>query len=686
MAAVRHYRRFDRRIGIVCDRIFYDTVVSAADFVYIRCGEDWRDAISRIDCLLVVSAWRGMDDDWRGVSKEGSPQRKLLWEIIDSCRSLGKPTVFYSKEDPPNYKVFIDIARRCDCVFTSAVEMVPGYIADCGHERVGVLHFCVDPGSQNPVAHADSAAAGESGGVVFSGSWMMKYPERCSALKVLLDGAVASGRELRILDRNSSLKSVSIRYPERYQPYLRPAVQHDELVALHKSAGWSINVNSVADSATMFAGRCYELLAAGCPVVSNYSYGMSRLLPAVAIGYSAEDVAGTVRRSDTELLRARRLAGIREAMDGNTCYDRVERVLKAAGFPDSQPERTLAVVADAVDQDVRRMFDAQTFKAKSLFAAGEFDEKAFGRFDYVARWRSGRTYGSHYLEDAVNAFKFGEFDFAVESGDRYRLFSGSPVPERTVVWRRSFSFGDFSSGVFPDGLKGMAVPESAPPVRPAEIAAADGKIAAIEISVGRDADGLLLRSMPSLRRSGNFGRLRIILRDVDGDDAVVAEAAARMRDAYPGTVQAGGVAEDGLARFAMNASDEVLCPGFDIMLSEVGKAGAGRVCGDVLVCGRNPVVVSAGVSATCSASGPETKIDHLVLARYAESDGTEGGLWKLPAFVADTAKKNKRPLPKKREKPLPPRYGEPLWKRALGCYQDNGLVYTIKRIFFGRQY
>jgi len=689
MEAVRHYRRFDRRIGIVCDRIFYDTVESAADFVYVRHGEEWRDAISGIDCLMVVSTWRGLDnDDWRGVAKDGSPQRKLLYRIIDSCRELGKPTVFYSKEDPPNYNVFIDIARRCDCVFTSAAEMVPRYIADCGHERVAVMPFCVDPGRQNPIAPATATIGGEFGGVVFSGSWMMKYPERCSALKILLDGAAASGRELRILDRNSYLKSVSIRYPERYQAYLRPAVPHDELVALHKSSEWSINVNSVADSATMFAGRCYELLAAGCPVVSNYSYGMSRLLPAVAIGYSAEDVSGTVRRSDPELIRARRIAGIREVMDGNTCYDRIGSVLKAAGFSDSQPDRTLAVVVDAVDPDFRRMFDSQTFKAKSLFAAGEFDEEAFGRFDYVARWERGCEYGPHYLEDMVNSFKFGEFDFAVESGDGYRLFSGSPVPGRTVVWRSSISFGDFASGVFPDGQKGISVPEIGPLVRPAEIVAADGKIAVVEISVGRDADGLCLRSIPSLRRSDNFGRLRIILRDIHGDDAVVAAAATRMRDAYPGIVQIGGVAEEGLVRFAMNASDEALCPGFDIMLSEAEKAGAGKVSGDVLVCGRNPVVVAAAVSATCPADGPEAKIEHIVLSRYEESDGVDGRIWKLPVFVEEKAKKAKesrRPA-KKRERPLPPRYGEPLWKRALGCYQDNGLVYTIKRILFGRQY
>ena len=659
MASVRHYERFNRRIGIVCDRILYDSIESAADFVYIAYGDEWRDSIAGIDCMLVVSTWRGLrNDDWRGIAYEGTPQRRRILEIIDGCRERGIPVVFYSKEDPPNYRVFIEIARRCDFVFTSAEEMVPRYAADCGHTRVSVLKFCVDPGIQNPIGCMDAA---RQAGAIFSGSWMIKYPDRCSSLQLLLDGAVKSCEGLCILDRNSGSESVSMRFPQCYEPFLHPAVAHDMLCALHKSRSWSININSVTESATMFAGRCYELLACGCQVFSNYSYGMSRLLPAIAVASSVEDVSRTMRCHDDGLELLRRQIGIREVMNGNTCYDRIGDVLKTAGFDDVQPVRTLAVVVPVADARMQRMFESQTFAEKSLLTEGELDEAAFRRFDYVARWGASCDYDAHYLEDMVNAFKFGDFDFATASGGGYSQMLSRPDPEKTVIWRKAFSYGDFVSGNWPDGLKGITLPSSEQTLRPAGIEPSSQKTAVVEISVGSDADGLVLRAIPSLRRSVFFGKLVIVLCDIERADPATVDAVARVCAMYPGIVRTDDAPER-LPRISMLASDEAVFPGFDDMLSSKSALSGRKVVGDMLLCGRTRRLAKGTVVVSQCREGVSRSIDAPVIARYAEAGEADGRLWKDP-----------------------PLRRAPLWKRAYGCYQDNGLLYTIKRILFGKR-
>ena len=657
MASVRHYERFDRRIGIVCDRILYDSIESAADFVYIAYGDEWRDSIADIDCMLVVSTWRGLrNDDWRGIANEGTPQRHRILEIIDGCRERGIPVVFYSKEDPPNYWVFIEIARRCDFVFTSAEEMVPRYMADCGHARVSVLKFCVDPGIQNPIGCMD---ADRKSGAIFSGSWMIKYPDRCSALQMLLDGAATAKMGMCIFDRNSKRDSVSLRFPSVYEPYLRPSVEHEALCGLHKAREWSINVNSVTSSATMFAGRCYELLASGCLVLSNYSYGMSRCLPAVAVAHSTEDVCRSICCSDVGLLQLRRLMGVRAVMNGNTCYDRIGAVLAAAGFRDSQPRRKVAVVAGSVDSRVRRMFDEQTYSDKALFVESALDESTFGSFDYVARWDASRDYGRHYLEDMVNAFKFGEFDFAVEGKKDYVCTDVCCMQGNVVIWRRSFTHCDFISGKTILGLKGLAVPNERAIALPVGVKPAIEKVAAVEVCVGSDSDGAMLRAIPSLRKSRFFDKLVIILRNVAQGDLLAVDAAEKVCRMYPGIICTDGDLRE-LPHLKMEVSDEALYPGFDDMIASASAAR--RVSGGVLFCGRERRLVKNGVAMLNRLKRGAVCIDMPVLARYGDVKNEEGILW------IDAPYKK-----------------APLWKRAYGCYQDNGLLYTIKRIFFGKK-
>jgi len=426
-----YYSRYNARIGIVCDAILYDSFASAADFAYLSpsAGDD---ELRSLDMFLVVSTWRGLrDDEWLGVGKLGDPMRERLLELIRRCRALRVPTVFYSKEDPPNYGVFIDFARECDAVFTSAEEMVPQYRRDCGHDRIQVLPFCIDPSAQNPVGCRPFS---QVEGAIFSGSWMMKYPRRCRDLCALLDGAMMAGRGLCVIDRNSFRCGHSgYRYPNRYREFLRPAMPHRELQALHKSFGWSINVNSVTDSGTMFASRCYELLGCGCPVLSNFSAGMLRQLPEIAIADSPKFAKRLIRGSSPRQMEMRRASGIRRVMTGATCYDRVGAVLRAVGIETAQPRRAVAVVVKGeITAAMVKQFEIQTYADRRIFAEADFSVESSGVYSYVAEWDPSLSYGPFYLQDAIDAFKYTDAGFVV-AGGAYFAPVDSRIPGRTIV-------------------------------------------------------------------------------------------------------------------------------------------------------------------------------------------------------------------------------------------------------------
>lgn len=493
-----YYKRFAARIGIVCDAILYESLSSAADFVYMPPADDFQERIAAIDVLLVVSTWSGLHDgEWDGLGRIGEPIRRRLLEMIDACNRKGIPTVFYSKEDPPNYTVFLDFAKACRHVFTSAAEMVPRYKEDCGHERVGVLKFCINPTHDNPIGCSEKE---QILGAIFSGSWMVMFPLRCRDLAALLDGVLESGQRLCIVNRNSRYGChPGYRFPRRFRKSVIPAMPHAQLSALHRKYRWSINVNSVTDSSTMFAGRCYELLANGCLVLSNFSPGMLNELPEIAIADSAGFAAGLMKGITDCEIDILRSSGIRRVMSGNTCYDRVAEILKAVGFPVEIEHPTVAVVIPEDDAGLAEMFKAQSYAKKKLYVADAFDDQAKSDCRYVTYWEVGQTYGPYYIQDLLDAFKYADVDFAVDEGSPYS-YVDRPVPGRTL-----FEVGS-------ESRKGFCIKRSDATAE--DVRGVCDRIHEIVVSPGRRAEDykppLLVRALACLYDNGFLYTLKRI--------------------------------------------------------------------------------------------------------------------------------------------------------------------------------
>ena len=442
----RYYEKHNFKIGIVADEFLFAAFKDAADFVFIT-PENWKKVSKETDFLLMVSAWRGLHNEWRGAAKENSPQRQLIYDIIEDYKNQNKVTVFYSKEDPPNYDVFLGIAKKCDYIFTTCVEVVENYKRDCNNENVSVLCFGINPLYHNPVGIKNSY---KKEGAIFSGSWMTKYPDRLIDMKMLFDGVLESGNDLKIIDRNYNyLNSEIYRYPREYWEYISPSIDHMLLQKVHKLYNWALNINTVTASMTMFANRGYELQASGNILLSNYSVGVNNKLPMVYTVTDKSEIGQIMNAFSDEEVYNRQIDCIRSVMTGETAFDRVGQLIEEIGFKQNKNERTVLVVADLINDDIKEMFESQSYPFKTLISEAEFTQDILSQYDMVTFFNSSMDYDMFYIEDMINGFKYTDSSYITKDayfdgenlvkGKEHDYVSVMKNKYATVFWTNDFT-------------------------------------------------------------------------------------------------------------------------------------------------------------------------------------------------------------------------------------------------------
>ena len=247
-----------------------------ADLVLLT-PKQWKRQLERAQpaFLLVESAWSGNNGEWRYLltnykSRDVNPLR----DLVKHCREHELTTVFWNKEDPPNFDVFIDVAKEFDFVFTTDVDSISKYKEICGHDRVYLMAFACQARLHNPCREKSWPRYP----VCFAGSWMEKYSERRRSLDDLLEPALAFG--LHIFDRNFKVTGYDSRYrfPDRYQSAIKGSLDYEHMLTAYRCYDVMMNVNTVTDSATMFSRRVFESLACGTPVISTDSVGLEATL------------------------------------------------------------------------------------------------------------------------------------------------------------------------------------------------------------------------------------------------------------------------------------------------------------------------------------------------------------------------------------------------------------------------
>lgn len=545
----KYYVRSSLRIGIVCDRFFFDFVNAAADFVYLT-PQNWREEIKKeIDVFLYVSTWHGLNDEWRGIAS--TPELRLKFfrslsqddghgkrtygdalhneqiNIFNECHRLNIPTIFYSKEDPPNFWFFAEFAQCCDYVFTSAQECIAAYKEYADLDDVRVASFGINPLMHNPIGFR-SAPKGRD--VLFAGSWMLKYPKRCEELAEIFDGVLATDYALHIIDRNFSDDASKVTYPEPYLNYVSPAVPHDLLQKVHKMADWAVNINSVKESRTMFSNRTFELQANGVLLLSNFSIGVDSMLPNISMAHDSAEVGRILHGLTPEEVYERQVAGIRSVMSGHTCYDRMRQFLEPAGLKFEQPVRRILVLAEELTENVVNAFERQTYEEKTLLRAQDVKAEDLEAYDMLAWFDGLSEYEEFYLEDLSNAFKYTACDYVTKDawmeggvlheGVEHNYVERMESKYRTLFWIASYSWDDLMG--MEDGMQlknGYSIDHFNYDAKPCQATFNEKPYAlTIIVPVRNNGRQLYGKCFSGLRRSSLFEEMEILFVDTGSTD------------------------------------------------------------------------------------------------------------------------------------------------------------------------
>ncbi|PRZ13430.1 glycosyltransferase [Nesterenkonia sandarakina] len=580
----------DLRIGIISDRFLFDTYSGAATLIPIT-PTNWRDHLEEVDLLLVAATWRGHDGvAWDNTAAEAPERRRLLINtIIPAYREAGAPPVYYGKEDPPDYRQFLDVARACDHIFTTAAEVLEDYRRDCRDARsIEVLPFGVNPLLHSPLG-SRSAPAEARELIFFAGSWMgRKYPERARFAEWIFDGVLDAGRPLAIIDRwwaevsaqldsEQPMLSPNHLIPVKYWPYRTPAMDHHELMDLQRVVDIAVNLNSVIDSQTMFANRALELQAAGTLVLSSYNQGLNSYHPQVRIGNSAADMEESLRGLDLEELRRAQGDGVREVFLRHHVSDLLARVARTAGRPVESQQELVVAVAETLTPELAQDMAAQSLARNEhppveLLTWEQLGARAADPLaqpiDVLLPLTDQRRYGPHYAADHVAAFRYQSATIttkldgtaAAADADAHQHRRGFADLTLTAWWRpeaaalvtpavlaasgqdaRVYAVDHLghagaatieASGVTPAPLPHPGDDLAAVKAEVFATAQAEQLELSVIVPIYNNGDHLRHKAFASLRRSPHFPRTHVLLVDDGSTDPVTVATVEELARTY----------------------------------------------------------------------------------------------------------------------------------------------------------
>lgn len=393
------------------------------------------------DFLMIESVWRGKDNLWRFRLHDNT---KALEALTGYCRRNGIPVVFWSKEDPVHFGVFIRAAALSDYVFTTDADCVELYKAHLGHDRVYYLPFAAQPRLHNPMEEYERRDK-----FCFAGSFYVKYKERSHVFMEL--APLLQARGLDIYDRNfkkeetdNNAQSTSVASPVAENYYFPPGLRdcilgglpYSEISRAYKGYKYGVNMTSMVQSGYMFARRAFELLACNTVTVSNYSRGLALLFGDLLI--ATDDQEEMRKRLDALCgtktdYRKYRLAGLRHVLASHLYEDRLDRIAqKVLGISIKKPMPEILVVCFEESSRVRAMFEAQAYPQKRLLMGNPETELENIPFDFVTVFSPNDYYGKNYLTDFALATRFS--DSAVIGKAAWYSAATAPCLEKTYTY------------------------------------------------------------------------------------------------------------------------------------------------------------------------------------------------------------------------------------------------------------
>lgn len=525
----RFYEKLNYNIGIICDEFVYNAYKDSANIKYISADSDVES--SDFDFVIVVSSWRGIDGSWAQVASPRSDKREKLMNMVSEFKKSGVPTAFYSKEDPVNFHLFKDIAKECDVIYTSALEMVDKYKEYCGKEDVYVMEFGVNPKYHNPIGSRTQTALQNKEHVLFAGSWTEKYPVRNNESARMFDGVKESGFDLTIIDRNLELRKTRYQFPKRYIENLTYPMEHNDLMDTHRLIPWAINVNSVKYSETMFANRVFELQAMGNLMLTNYSMGVNNKFPNLFIVNTKADVKPMLNNHSEREYEDMRAKGIRQVMLNDTGFHRISQFAVNFGLKSNIDEKSILVVASELSAKIQKSFDRQMYTNKTLVRESELNNVNISDYDFVTYLSDEFIYEEYHLEDLLSAFVYTDVDFVTKQNNNVHDYSEQYENLNLTMFDTNVLNSDYKA----ETSHGYVIPMTEVMINRPEKTGSE-KLVSVIVPIHNNGRYLEDKCFRSLTRSSVFDKMEIIFINDGSTDPETISIINRLRRRYPDIV------------------------------------------------------------------------------------------------------------------------------------------------------
>ncbi len=277
------------------------------------------------ELLFVESAFSGANASWAGHLARFGSSSESLQQVVEWCNRRSIPTVFWNKEDPSNFEIFVETARMFDFIFTVDLDSLDRYEHHIPGVPVALLPFAAQPSLHYP----PTAIGDRTKGVAFAGGYYAaKLPDRRAQMELII--APALDFELDIFDRFGNTDQ-RFAWPGKYVPHIRGRLSYLETVDVYRRYKVALNVNSVVDSTTMCSRRIFELLACGAYIVSGPSAALGTYVPEglVNVASTADEARQLIEHglTNSDALEHAAAQGPAWIAAGQTYVDRVNFVL-----------------------------------------------------------------------------------------------------------------------------------------------------------------------------------------------------------------------------------------------------------------------------------------------------------------------------------------------------------------------
>lgn len=408
------------KVAAIMDEFTYQCYMPECDLMQIT-PDNFREEIDGFnpDFLFIESVWRGKDNLWRFKLHDNM---EAIIALTSYCKEKKIPVVFWSKEDPVHFGVFIRTAALADFVFTTDADCIELYKAHLGHNNVFYLPFAAQPLHHNPIEEYKRQDK-----FCFAGSFYVKYQERSRIFMDLSEMLMEHG--LDIYDRNfkkgdsdnnkqtTSVASPLVEnyyYPEKLQSCILGGLPYSEISKAYKGYKYGVNMTSMVHSGFMFARRVFELLACNTVTVSNYSRGLELFFGDLIIATdNPKHMKEKLERyCGTDLdYRKYRLAGLRHVLKSHLYEDRLNLISeKVLGKTIKKELPKILVVCKSENPHVRQMFENQSYEKKQLLIAKKGQSLQEMDYDYITFFSESDYYGKNYLLDFALATRFADDD------------------------------------------------------------------------------------------------------------------------------------------------------------------------------------------------------------------------------------------------------------------------------------